>query len=645
MSLPVPNLDDRRFQDIVDEAKRKIPTLCPEWTNHNVSDPGVALIELFAWMSEMIIFRLNQTPDKLYTQFLNLLGVRPFPSQPATVDLTFWLSAPTNQVVVVPAGTQASTSAVGQSEAFSTNADLRIEQPVLTAALTGHGETGLVDVFNELRYDRDRVKVFPSAPITPGDCFYLGFAGPLSGFVLQLDVTAVAHGVGIEPERPPVEWEVWSGEYWVPCVVDADTTGGLNRNGIITLFVPGQHEPLTLEGTRAWWLRVRYQRAAPGQPTYRTSPEVLRLVVSCRGATVLAEHSAKVTSEVLGRSTGAPGLELSLKQRPILPRRPGEVIQVITSDGAAEWDEVGDFSLSTVDDPHVVWDDSQGVVSFGPAVRYPDGSIIQHGAVPPDGALVVAREYRHGGGTRGNVGAGTITTMHTTIPYIDRVRNRQAATGGVDAESDDNVKLRGPMTLRTGQRAVTVGDFERLTLQSTLEVARARCLRPQRAGAPVKVLVVPAVDEEPENQTIDDYVLREPLYRTVADFLDERRVLGAVVEVTTPYYIGVSVATLVRGTPGRPPTIVRQQVLDAVYRYLSPHTGGPEGEGWPWEVTLTTASLQAVIAEVNGVVSVDEIALFAVNLRNGQRIGDAVQSLRLDERSLFLSHKHRVVVK
>jgi hypothetical protein len=118
-----------------------------------------------------------------------------------------------------------------------------------------------------------------------------------------------------------------------------------------------------------------------------------------------------------------------------------------------------------------------------------------------------------------------------------------------------------------------------------------------------------------------------------------------VVEVTTPYYIGVSVAALVRGAPGRPPTLVRQQVLDAIYAYLSPHTGGPDGDGWPWDVTLTTASLQAVIAEVVGVVSVDEIALFPVNLRDGHRIGDALQSLRLDERSLFLGNKHRVVVK
>ena len=60
MSLPIPSLDDRRFQDFVDEAKRMIPRFCPEWTDHNVSDPGITLVELFAWMTEQYIFRLNQ---------------------------------------------------------------------------------------------------------------------------------------------------------------------------------------------------------------------------------------------------------------------------------------------------------------------------------------------------------------------------------------------------------------------------------------------------------------------------------------------------------------------------------------------------------------------------------------------------------
>src|SRR3979411_2799475 len=83
MPLETPKLDDRRFQDIVDEAKSRIPRYCPEWTDHNVSDPGVALIELFAWMTDLLLYRVNQVPDKLYVKFLELIGVRLEPPRAA----------------------------------------------------------------------------------------------------------------------------------------------------------------------------------------------------------------------------------------------------------------------------------------------------------------------------------------------------------------------------------------------------------------------------------------------------------------------------------------------------------------------------------------------------------------------------------
>src|SRR3954451_1415322 len=138
MALPAPNLDDRTFQDIVDEAKRVIPRYCPEWTNHNLSDPGVALIELFAWMSEMVLFRLNQVPDRLYVHFLNLVGIEPFPPSVARADLTFWLSSVLPHDVVVPAGTQVSTIGEVSQRAvvFTTTHQLTVKPPVLEAAVT-----------------------------------------------------------------------------------------------------------------------------------------------------------------------------------------------------------------------------------------------------------------------------------------------------------------------------------------------------------------------------------------------------------------------------------------------------------------------------------------------------------------------------
>ena len=76
MALVAPKLDDRTFQDIVDEAKKRIPHYCKEWTDHNVSDPGVTLIELFAWMTDIVLYRMNQVPDLHYLQFMEMMGTK-----------------------------------------------------------------------------------------------------------------------------------------------------------------------------------------------------------------------------------------------------------------------------------------------------------------------------------------------------------------------------------------------------------------------------------------------------------------------------------------------------------------------------------------------------------------------------------------
>lgn len=83
MPLTLPNLDDRRYADLVEEARALIPGYAPQWTNHNPSDPGITLIELFAWLSEMLIYRLNRVSDDNLRSFLKLLnGTEWTPSGP-----------------------------------------------------------------------------------------------------------------------------------------------------------------------------------------------------------------------------------------------------------------------------------------------------------------------------------------------------------------------------------------------------------------------------------------------------------------------------------------------------------------------------------------------------------------------------------
>ena len=104
MPLPLPVLDDRTFDQLVDEARARIPRFTPEWTNFNDSDPGMTLVKLHAWLAETILYRLNKLPDLNYIKFLELLNVQPRPAVAATAQLTFTLkklNKPTDPLVTL----------------------------------------------------------------------------------------------------------------------------------------------------------------------------------------------------------------------------------------------------------------------------------------------------------------------------------------------------------------------------------------------------------------------------------------------------------------------------------------------------------------------------------------------------------------
>ena len=89
MPLEPPNLDDRTYDQIRSELLLRIPRYTPEWTDWNESDPGVTLIELFAWLTESIGYRLNKAPERCLLTFLDALGIKPAAARQATTDLTF----------------------------------------------------------------------------------------------------------------------------------------------------------------------------------------------------------------------------------------------------------------------------------------------------------------------------------------------------------------------------------------------------------------------------------------------------------------------------------------------------------------------------------------------------------------------------
>lgn len=142
---------------------------------------------------------------------------------------------------------------------------------------------------------------------------------------------------------------------------------------------------------------------------------------------VAATHSETVRDEIVGLSEGVAGQEFTLAHCPVL-LGDSLVLEVAGGSDWEQWREVDSFAGSDADDRVFTVDHGAGLLRFGPAVRQPDGTVRQYGGVPPKGAPIRAPRYRLGGGEAGNVTGGALSTLRTSVPLINKVENRAAAS-------------------------------------------------------------------------------------------------------------------------------------------------------------------------------------------------------------------------
>ncbi|WP_042385241.1 putative baseplate assembly protein [Streptacidiphilus melanogenes] len=647
MALPSPNLDDRRFQQFVDDAKRYIQQRAPEWTDHNVSDPGVTLVETVAHMADQIVYRLNRVPEKNHLAFLDLIGITLFPPSAARAQVTFWLSAPLDEPVRLAVGTEAATARTESEEAtvFATERELTIVPCSLAHVVVQRNGEPTVDRTSDLAEGKD-LMCFAEAP-QPGDSMLLGLSNAVPHCAVALTLDSRVDGVGVDPRQPPLVWEAWTEDGWAECEVDRDGTGGLNRPGEVVLHVPGGHVKSRTGRQEAGWLRCRVTEPHPGQPFYTTSPTVRSAEAFTIGGTTGAVHAETVRDELLGESTGLPGQRLRLAHAPVVGDVPPLHLQVGGEDGWEDWEVVAHFAASGPEDRHFTLDAATGEIAFGTAVRESDGTLRQFGAVPPKGAAIRARQYRTGGGRSGNVARGAIQVLRSSVPYVAEVVNREAATGGVDGETVEEAKTRAPVTLRAQDRAVTLRDYEELARRAAPETARITCLEgeaDQHGAHAVRVLVVPQAVPDPGGRLrFEQLVPADALLERITDYLDERRLIGTRLAVGPPFYQGVTVVATLHAFRGADTDRVRRQVHDALYRHLDPLVGGALGTGWPFGRPVQSGEIFAVLQRVPGVELVDQVLLHPADPLTGKR-GDATDRIDLDAPSLVFSFDHRVRV-
>jgi predicted phage baseplate assembly protein len=648
MALVTPTLDNRSYEQLKQELLRRIPVYTPEWTDHNESDPGIALLELFAYLGESVLYRFNQIPDTTKIEFLRLLGVRPRPAMPATA----LLSASTELAAGVPIPRDSDVSA--GSVVFSTTQDTQVwpldavavgKVPAPDAPSGDRAEAdrradakaraGLADGDPATFYVTTAVPADPtSAEATPlnvdatldhslwiaivrkkatnpallgGRSLFVGVAFDEAiqpPFALQNLDTAEAEAFGspsLTVDPPPMLWRLWMGVDQGFTVLDVpdDTTRGLVTTGVLEVQLPpvlpvldpampspgDQDNPPPLnDPAQAADILAWLQVSRPASD--HLNDGIGR--VSWVGLNAsLAEQARTATPEQLGTGTGDADQAYPLTKHPVLP---GSVrLQVEESGAWQDWTEVDTDVASGTDDRHYTVDYEAGAVHFG-APR-----------VPQLGERIRVQSYRYGGGLAGNVPAGALTSV--AVGGV-KVTNPLPAAGGADAASLTEALDAIPADVNRRDRAVVAGDFHDLALQVG-GVGRADVLpllHPDTPSVPaagvVSVVIFPT-----EDLTAPD--APRPglgLLRGVARYLDARRLVTTELYVIPPTYrqLAVSIGLAVRS--GYQVDAVRRWVETIVRQYLAVLPPlGPDGAGWPLGRTVRLAELEAVAVQVEGV--------------------------------------------
>lgn len=489
---------------------------------------------------------------------------------------------------------------------------------------------------------------------------YLGFSQPFPAGPQRLFVKMAprdeAYDAAFEPAiaRQQLRWEVATPTGFVPLPQLEDQTLHFKRDGYVSFQARSDWRMTSLFEREALWLRARL---VAGQ--YDQAP----LLQDIRTNVVDVLHGETWREDRYLPSDGQPYQEVQLMRAPVLapvriwvrerePLRTAADRQALretlgedglreTDDGLwTRWQPVEQLGLAGPQERCFALDAHQGLVRFG------DG---RHGRLPPVGPRIIHIEsYRIGGGARGNVAAHSLQTLRESNSLILGVDNPFPADGGAEAENLTDAATRGTRRMYQVERAYRAEDYELLARQASGRVARAHCLPPRMnelplsgvanplgiqayrlpdAGlAPLRIILLPRTGLNDGSAGLSGGALDgtglkllpgEELLERVRRFLEERRTLNVVLEVTGPRYVSFSlrVSLYLRGrmSPG-----TEEDLQQRLRRYLHPLTGGEDGRGWPLGGPVRRNGLFQVLAGCPQVLSVLEVQLI-------DRLGEPVE--------------------
>jgi hypothetical protein len=574
MTQPIPEdelrIDDLSFTDLLRIALENIPGASQgRWSLHGPVDPGVTLIEQFAWQLEQRLFMAEQTTDGVGLASLRLLGAAPpAATTPARTVLCLTGEQPGNEL---PAGTVLFLDGDRSGRRFSLD-DAVTVLPV-----------GAVDVTGRMLAAGDRLELAHD------------YAGPRitrKRLSLLVDVAAAP---GVAPAWSPdaasvppageLRWTAVGRDGSESAVVVDDSTGGLRRAGLVHLDWPEVWNALGGEPCRL--------RATMTQGRFT---EAVRINGAYANSAVASDRVAQVAdlSGQLGGLLPLPSQQLRVDGAAgQLLDGPGAVtVTWLEQDGQPyTWTSVTDWLATGPADRVFFVDRARGELVFG------DG---RAGRIPRPAGGPATVAYSTSAGVAGNLGPGGFWVR---AGGTGTAVNRVPATGGSDAETLSSAELRAAGDRATADRTVTTADAEQLVLATPgAGFQRARSslgLHPDFPCVPVpsalSVTVVPYAERGPDSAKWTRAPQPDAGAMSAArGRVAGSRLVGQEVFVLPPVYRQVSVAVTVSRTALAP--ALEDRVRDALLRHLDPLEGGADGEGWPFGGAVRPSALIGVVS-------------------------------------------------
>ena len=634
MSLAKPSLDNRDFDQLVDEGRALIARLAPTWTDQNASDPGITLLELAAWLAEQNIYRFDRPSDEALRGFARL--VLNDERRDAALATTVVAVDNANAVgVELPARIQLATD---DAEAFETLTPLHAHPAQLVKAGWSAPDGTLTDV------SADHVAGtawWPFGPRPrPGAALVLGFdraldAAPGTRLALHLwtdtwrDDTATRqqlqaeHAARLETLKAAcgpcfdddADWRlhyraatVWEfdagGGVWQPLADVIDETRALSLSGFVRFAAPVGHQP---QGG-VWRVRCRLRRGR-----FECQPRSLKVAFNA----VDAEHALTRPERSLGVAIGRAHAVFAFGESPIVVGATTLRIDDGAGSVQTDWRPVAEWDRCGAHDRCVRIDPLLGLLHGGDGLR---------GEVLPAGHAVFVR-WRVGSGRAGNLAAGSLTrvpanaindalTQPAPLSGLAQpltLRQPFAASGGIPREALRQVQGRALREATAVDKAVTLTDIERIALATPgVPVARVRAVAGSHPSLPcwpapgvVQLIVVPRCGK-PAHAPVPSRALLD----AVAAYLAPRRLVTSELHVRPPHYRRVAVHALLHlDCTAHDAGEVLRSATAALDAFLNPLAGGPGRDGWPIGRTVYRNELIALLAGLSGIARVSDLGL------------------------------------